>query len=138
MNPTHHESISVTWAMNLFNVVHAFTALQIGITLMMRIYYNNNKNTERWKERECRWNSNCTLSLAQVKSIWFFWFFVTVLNVQTHAQYNCRNKSVWFTSYCLVLKRNEKLYNMMWTWPKSHPLAININLFKQINIIKCN
>ena len=47
MNPTYYESISVTRAMNLFNVVYVFTALQMEIILMMQIYYNNNKNTER-------------------------------------------------------------------------------------------
>ena len=38
------EDNAVTIFMNSFNAVHAFTSLQMEIILMMRIYYNNNKN----------------------------------------------------------------------------------------------
>ena len=113
------------------NAVHLFTALQTEIILMMRTYYNNNKNLNKRADE--------TRNIISPKEInfWFFWYFfiiiITVIylvffsngcffsikahwnNVQsfwTHTQHKCRNKSL-FTSYRIFVKRNENVYDTL-------------------------
>ena len=51
--------------MNSFNAVHAFNTLQMDIIVIMRTYYNNNKNlNQRANERR-----NCISSSVKKKSI---------------------------------------------------------------------